>query len=113
MLNEESVKQALQSVKYPGYSRDIVSFGLVKQIAVADGAVTVQIQLTSGAPEVSTQIKTEVERALRSLAGVSSVNVDVRAPAGGAAHAGGANPWAGQAKVPGIRPCRNDWDPAK
>ena len=39
MLTEEDIKNALKSVKYPGYSRDIVSFGLVKHIAARDGAV--------------------------------------------------------------------------
>ena len=35
MLNEDTVLNVLRTVKYPGYSRDIVSFGLVKKIAVA------------------------------------------------------------------------------
>ena len=39
MLNEAAVVEALKTVKYPGYSRDIVSFGLVKHIAANEGAV--------------------------------------------------------------------------
>ena len=31
-VSEEQVKEALKGVKYPGFSRDIVSFGLVKVI---------------------------------------------------------------------------------
>lgn len=30
-MNEETILNALKAVKYPGYSRDIVSFGLVKK----------------------------------------------------------------------------------
>ncbi|HXG48171.1 MAG TPA: chromosome partitioning protein, partial [Methylomirabilota bacterium] len=37
MLNQEIVLSALKAVKYPGYSRDIVSFGLVKNIAADSG----------------------------------------------------------------------------
>ena len=33
-LNEQSVREALQAVKFPGFSRDIVSFGLVKSITI-------------------------------------------------------------------------------
>jgi metal-sulfur cluster biosynthetic enzyme len=33
MIAEEDIKNALKAVKYPGYNRDIVSFGLVKEIA--------------------------------------------------------------------------------
>jgi ATP-binding protein involved in chromosome partitioning len=103
MLTEEAVKRALQSVKYPGYSRDIVSFGLVKEIAAGDGAASVQIQLTSGTPELVNQIKLEAERAIRSIEGVKSVYVDVRLPARPPGAAGPANPWAAQNKVAGIK----------
>ena len=41
MLTQESVTEALKAVKFPGYSRDIVSFGMVKDIACGDGAVEV------------------------------------------------------------------------
>ena len=36
-LSEDLVRDTLKTVKYPGFSRDIVSFGLVKNVAV-DGA---------------------------------------------------------------------------
>lgn len=100
MLTEEAVRQVLCTVKYPGYTRDIVSFGLVKQIALNQGAVSIQIQLTSGSPEVAAQIKAASEQAVRALPGVNSVCVEVRLPAPTAAPA---NPWANQNKVPGIQ----------
>ena len=37
MTLEQSIEDALKGVNYPGYSRDIVSFGLVKNIATANG----------------------------------------------------------------------------
>ena len=43
MLNEETVINALKGVKYPGYSRDIVSFGLVKQVSAGNDAVSVVV----------------------------------------------------------------------
>src|ERR1019366_6723455 len=103
MVTEETVKQALQTVKYPGYTRDIVSFGLVKQIAVNNGAVSVQVQLTSGTPELAAQIKAECERALKAVPELRSVYVDVQLPAGAGAKAAGPTPWANQNKVPGIK----------
>ena len=78
MINEEQIKEALKAVKYPGYSRDIISFGLVKDIATAKGAVTVVMQLTGGTPEIAKQIKAECERIISRLPGVTSVFVDVR-----------------------------------
>jgi ATP-binding protein involved in chromosome partitioning len=102
MLTEDSIKQVLQSIKYPGYSRDIVSFGLVKQIAVNEGSASIQVQLTSGTPELASQIKAECERALRSLPELRSAYVDVRLPAASGTGAS-PSPWANQNKVPGIK----------
>ena len=102
MLTEDDIKNALRTVKYPGYSRDIVSFGLVKQIAARDGAVSVAMQLTTNNPGIASQIKSESERALQGLPGVTRVQVEVNqqgAPAGATAQ----DPWAQQHKVPGIR----------
>src|SRR5688500_20353831 len=86
MLNEEQIKEALKAVKYPGYSRDIVSFGLVKEVAAANGAVSVTMQLSNASPEVAAQLKNEAERALRTLPGVQRVPLDIRntAPAASA-----------------------------
>ena len=77
MLSQETVLEALKSVKYPGFSRDIVSFGLVKDILAANGEVKVTMQLTSANHEAAHQIKTESERALNQLAGVKKVQVEV------------------------------------
>jgi ATP-binding protein involved in chromosome partitioning len=68
--------------------------------------VSVRIQLTSGTPELAGQIKRESEQALRGLRDVQSVFVEVKMPANQpsapGAGAGASNPWANQAKVPGI-----------
>ena len=101
MLTQESVTEALKSIKYPGFSRDIISFNLVKQVAINQGAVSVALELTSPKPEVAQQIKAECERVLRALPGVQMVQVDLRQPSG-QAPAPGANPFANQAKIPGI-----------
>ncbi len=102
MITEEDIKNALKAVKYPGFSRDIISFGLVKQITTNQGAVSVAMQLTSGSAEVAQQIKTESERVLKAMPGVSHVHVEVKAPTGPQA-AAAASPWQHQHKVPGIQ----------
>ncbi len=96
MLTEDQVNNALRTVKYPGYSRDIVSFGLVKEIAVKHGAVSISMQLTTNQPEAAQQIKAESERALKALPGVTAVHVEVKHQPG--AQAGGTQ----QNRIPGI-----------
>ncbi|HEV2694204.1 MAG TPA: Mrp/NBP35 family ATP-binding protein [Verrucomicrobiae bacterium] len=85
MLSQDTILEALKSVKYPGYSRDIVSFGLVKEVSTVNGVVRVTMQLTSPTVEAALQIKAESERVLKALAGVSKVQVDVLQPAAGQA----------------------------
>jgi ATP-binding protein involved in chromosome partitioning len=100
MLTQETIAHALKGVKYPGYSRDIVSFGLVKNIAVNAGAVSVSLQLTGGNSAVAAQIKTEAEKVLRGLPEVERVHVELASAPGAAA---AQTPWSQQNKVPGIR----------
>lgn len=101
MLTQDDVRNALKAVKYPGFSRDIVSFGLVKQIQLTPEAVAVHLEMTSARPEVAAQLKTECEQVLQKLPGLRTVAVDVRMTGGGGTGAA-PNPWAGQARVPGI-----------
>lgn len=101
MLTPESIKEALKSVTYPGYSRDIISFGLVQNVACHDGAVSVLIKLTSHNPPVAQQLKEACEKVIKGLPEVKMAHVDVQQPAP-AAGAQPANPFANQTRVPGI-----------
>ena len=102
MVTQTDIQNALKAVKYPGYSRDIVSFGLVKEISAANGGISVAMQLTSPNPDAAQQIKTEAERVLKTLPGVNHVHVEVRQPAA-RQPGGGANPFTDQKGVPGVK----------
>jgi ATP-binding protein involved in chromosome partitioning len=101
MFSQEDIQNALKAVKYPGYSRDIISFGLVKDVSFANGGVNVTMQLTSPNLEAAQQIKTESERVLKSLPGMAHVQVEVRPPAAGQSTP--ANPFAHQNKISGVK----------
>ena len=77
--SEEAALEALRSIKYPGFSRDIVSFGFVKDLAVGGGNVSFRLALTADAPAVAEQIRAECEAALRRIPGVTSVTIAVQA----------------------------------
>src|SRR5438132_6603683 len=98
-ISEEQVKNALKSVKYPGFTRDIVSFGLVKSIQIDNGDVKVQLALATNDPNVPATIKNDAERALRSIEGIRSAKVliDIHAPRAGAGAGMGAM------RIPGIK----------
>jgi ATP-binding protein involved in chromosome partitioning len=76
-VSPEAIKDHLKQVKYPGFSRDIVSFGLIRSAAWVDGTVKVSLALTTNDPKTPLQLKTEVERCLRTLPGVKDIIIDV------------------------------------
>jgi ATP-binding protein involved in chromosome partitioning len=98
-ISEEQVTEALKQVKYPGFSRDIVSFGLVKGVRIDGGIVTVQMALATNEPAIPQAIKTQSEAALHSLPGVTTAKVliDIHAPPAGAGTGVGAT------RIEGIR----------
>src|SRR5437762_671875 len=98
-VSEEQVKSALKAVKYPGFTHDIVSFGLVKSVNIDNGEVKVQLALATNDPNVPATIKKDAEKVLRAIDGVRSAKVliDIQAPPGGA----GAG--MGSTRIPGIR----------
>jgi ATP-binding protein involved in chromosome partitioning len=96
-VTPEAIKEALKQVKYPGFSRDIVSFGLVRAAAVVEGTAKVSLALTTSDPQVPAALKAEVEKVLRALPGVQKTVIEiavspVRTPGAGGNLAGGAAP---------------------
>ncbi|MEI6416271.1 MAG: Mrp/NBP35 family ATP-binding protein [Verrucomicrobiota bacterium] len=94
-FTEEQLRAALSSVSYPGFRRDILSFGLVKEVAVDGADVKVQLVLSTADSKIPAQLRAEIGEALRSIPGVGNVTVliDVQAPV--AAPAAGPVPLAG------------------
>ncbi len=74
-LTEELILERLKAVKFPGYSRDIVSFGLVKEIKIAGSDVLVRISVATSNPAVAQTLKRESEQALGSIPGLTSTRI--------------------------------------
>ena len=97
-INQESIREALKVVKYPGFSRDIVSFGLVREISINGSDVEVQLVISTAENAVAKTIRDEATQALKGLVGSGRLNVkvDVQAPA---APTGSVGP----ARIEGVR----------
>ncbi|MFT7859448.1 MAG: Mrp/NBP35 family ATP-binding protein [Sulfurimonas sp.] len=78
-MTEEIVKSALSKVMYPGFTKDIVTFGFVKDIEINGSDVSFTVDITSSAPEVAQQITDEATTELK-RAGAANVNVNIKAP---------------------------------
>jgi ATP-binding protein involved in chromosome partitioning len=103
MITEAQVREKLAGVKYPGFSRDILSFGLVKAIRIVEGDVHVQMALTTNDPRVPQTIKDQSESALREIPGIKEamVRIDIHAPAHTPQSGSGAAP--AVAEIEGVR----------
>ncbi len=74
-LTEEKVLEVLKTVKFPGLSRDIVSFGFVKDLAVGGGNVSFRLEITTESPRAAEEIERDATEKLRSLPGVNAVTI--------------------------------------
>ena len=82
-IHEDLIRSTLSQVRYPGFSRDIVSFGLVKGIQTTGNDVAVTLQITTADAAIPQAIQTASEKALRALPGIGNVTVqmEVNTPA--------------------------------
>ena len=93
---KENVSALLSKVSYPGFSRDIISFGVVREIRIAE-EVTVQLVIATNDTGVASELRDRVVKALAAEAGMPPVKVlvDVQAPV----QSGGRGP----VPIPGVR----------
>lgn len=106
-LTAEGVRAALGEVCYPGLTRDLVSFGMVRHVSVCDARVKVQLALRAPARETMAQLDHAIRERLEAM-GATSVSVDVVAPDAHppAARAGGKearDPWADRERLAAVR----------
>lgn len=76
-MNKDLIINTLKTVKYPGFSRDITSFGLVQSVQADDKAIEINLALTTSNPEVSKQIEQDVKNALLPISGTRKINVQI------------------------------------
>ena len=102
--SEPEVYDVLRTVKYPGYSRDIVSFGMVQGIRVAGRDVTVTLHITTNQEEIATKLRQATEETLAALPGIGAVQVDIRHKEHAAPETPqNQNPFGEQGGLPGVR----------
>jgi ATP-binding protein involved in chromosome partitioning len=77
MPTPEQVLEALKKVRFPGLSRDIVSFGFVRDVRVDGSDVSFIIHFQTENPAVGQQLSRDAEAAVRRLEGVENVQVKV------------------------------------
>jgi ATP-binding protein involved in chromosome partitioning len=105
-LTKDSVTDALRQVPYPGLTRDIVSFGMVQQVAVCDGRVKVQLGMHTRGDSLIGKLRAGIRDALVPL-GVADPVVEIvppkPAPQRTPVARGTPDPWAEQVRLASVK----------
>lgn len=100
-MSIEKINQALSTVKYPGFSRDIVSFGIVRSVDFQDGKASVSIAIASSDASIPPAIRDGVEAALKPISEITDLDVSVVLTGGKkASQTSGSGPQEG---IPGVK----------
>ncbi len=101
-MNPDFIREALRQVRYPGFSRDIISFGLVKEVLCAPGQTTVRIEVSTRDPQVPEKIFKDCHAVLDGIPDIGAVKVeiDVKDAAAASGDAGGG---VGKSSIPGVK----------
>src|SRR6266436_54782 len=80
-LTPERVREALRTVLFPNFRRDLVTLGMVgEEIAIDGDTVRLHVRPGTDKPEVLQQLARAIDAALRRLPGVGLVDADVYGP---------------------------------
>jgi ATP-binding protein involved in chromosome partitioning len=82
-LTEQDVLNALKGVKDPDLNRDLVDLGMIKNIQIGDGSVSLVVNLTTPACPLKAKIEADVRQALNARLGTEltyniAMTADVR-----------------------------------
>jgi ATP-binding protein involved in chromosome partitioning len=80
MVNNEKVLSILKSIQYPGFQKDIVAVGLIKDIMISDQSISVFLDMRTKDDAVINAVKDAVRGKLESLEDVKSVAVEISNP---------------------------------
>src|SRR5271165_1804237 len=79
-LTERAVIDALKGVKDPDLGRDLVDLGMIKDIKIGDGTISLSVNLTTPACPLKAQIERDVRNALQSrLSGEWNLHINMTA----------------------------------
>ena len=63
-MNKQQVLEKLKSIKYPGFNRDIVSFGMIKKISIESDNIELKLNITSQNEEKKLQVVNDIKTLL-------------------------------------------------
>ena len=100
-ISIDKIRSMLQEIKYPGFNRDIVSFGMVKNISIEGITIDISLQINSDNKENLIQLRDRIEKTLHKN-GLDEVNIHFHKPAKQSESSGDAEKKINQLPIPGV-----------
>ena len=79
MIHKEQVQEKLMQVIYPGFTKNIIDFGFVKEITIQDSNISINLNIPSAAPEIENQLQDEIRKRI-SLLGEYNIDLSITKP---------------------------------
>ena len=76
-MNKQNVLELLKEINYPGFSRDIVSFGMIQDVDVDGTNVTLQLKITTDKEEKKQAVVNAIKDKLSSKGNFENIRVEL------------------------------------
>ena len=77
MISKKDIIDILKNVKYPGYSRDIISFGILKDIQIKDNDVCLILSLKSNNKEIIDELNLVIDKEINKNLTIDNLKIEI------------------------------------
>ena len=76
-MSVQLITDLLKQVNYPGFSRDIVSFGLIRETQFENGLARIKLEIVVSDPTLPKKLKDEIENTLLANEEIKKVEQEI------------------------------------
>jgi ATP-binding protein involved in chromosome partitioning len=66
-MTKQNIIDLLSKIKYPGFSKDIISFGMLKEILISEESITINLSQSTNDQNILDQIKSDILDKVKSI----------------------------------------------
>ena len=77
-MTKQEILDLLKTINYPGYSRDIISFGVVEDIDIQDKNIALRLNIPTQNDEIRNQILLNIQQKIESDTDFENINIDLQ-----------------------------------
>ena len=78
-MKKSEALELLKTIKYPGFSRDIVSFGIIEKIEIFEKNISIELKIPTQNEDVKKEIIDKIRHNLESVSQFDEIKIDSKA----------------------------------